>query len=959
MLKLTEINTRPHINELGYEMISDQLWEYLYSQPISERPKLDKITQAQIKAGFEGFEGYKFPPDTVGYEGFDVKLPQFEGQLTDHIDKLAQAKWGPVKAQLLDFLKGGIPEMPSQLIYQPGWTRYQPTGQPVPAEDSLTFDFFDDSEPTPVGFQIDRVEYPIESTMVFDVETFVKAGNGPVMAVAVTNQAWYFWLHPAVASSNLLYIEQLIKLGSGKLIINHNPKFDSARVQETYDLGLGDQRNIWLDTISMHMAVCGMSSKQRVPYKQYLNGSQTFASKWAQHTTTNSLVAVYNHHVKPLKPLTSEDKLSRNLFVVATDVQQFREALDELSWYTLKDGLYTYKLAQALVPKYFISQPHIVSFGGMCLLSRSFLPVITNWNSHLLNIEKTYSQTKKQLRANLSRIAKLWAEAYQTGKLTDERVKSDPWMSQLDWTPAKTGATKGLPLWYRKVRSKGIGTSSRLAPVLLKMTWLGQPIVCHPTHKWIYKLAPDMPEGPTSISLKVGVPGPSMHFGPGLYAKIPHKKGDQKNVGSPLAKDYIEAIETGLLGSSNPKAAEFLRAAKSIAYWTSMRKRAFDYHPQVCTYPDGTKGLMIEPTLLAAGTTSRRCVEGLWLTVSSAKKDIVGSELKGLVRTISWDKELPEDAPGNYKMVGADMDAQELKIASCYADAYLHGVFGSSPMGYTQLLGDKDKKTDGHSLLANFLAMARDIAKNLNFQMLYLSGTKGCAMTIKSQRPDLTEADCTNKANAALKLRRGSKVYNRSSRGGSDYVYKGGTDSWAYNLMMALCNRKSLPSHLRHLQTDGLPRTPMLGSAMSEAILEANCGGDYLTSRANWTIQSSGVDLLHACLVIQDYLFGGLELDAQFQFSYHDEYWNLAHAKDQLKAAWVMQVAHLWSWTYFFTRLGFKDIPYQYMFFSGVNIDTCFRKEVYQSQETPSSQLEVPPGQMFKPIHLSQLNQLL
>jgi DNA polymerase gamma 1 len=151
----------------------------------------------------------------------------------------------------------------------------------------------------------------------------------------------------------------------------------------------------------------------------------------------------------------------------------------------------------------------------------------------------------------------------------------------------------------------------------------------------------------------------------------------------------------------------------------------------------------------------------------------------------------------------------------------------------------------------------------------------------------------------------------------------------------------------------------MLGSAMSEAILEANCGGDYLTSRANWTIQSSGVDLLHACLVIQDYLFGGLELDAQFQFSYHDEYWNLAHAKDQLKAAWVMQVAHLWSWTYFFTRLGFKDIPYQYMFFSGVNIDTCFRKEVYQSQETPSSQLEVPPGQMFKPIHLSQLNQLL
>lgn len=281
-------------------------------------------------------------------------------------------------------------------------------------------------------------------------------------------------------------------------------------------------------------------------------------------------------------------------------------------------------------------------------------------------------------------------------------------------------------------------------------------------------------------------------------------------------------------------------------------------------------------------------------------------------------------------------------------------------MGYTQLLGDKDKGTDGHTLLANFLKMSRSIAKNLNFQMLYLSGTKGCAMTIKSQRPDLTEAECTDKANAALKLRRGSKVYTRSnSKLAAKYLYKGGTDSWAYNFMMALCNRKQLPAHLRHLQTDHLPRTPMFSSAMSEAVLEANCGDDYLTSRANWTIQSTGVDLLHACLVIQDYLFNSLKLDAQFQFSYHDEYINLAHARHQLQAAWCMQVAHLWSWTYFFTRLGFKDMPYQYSFFSGVNIDTCFRKEVYQSQITPSCQLEPAPGQMFKPTDLAQLNSQL
>ena len=279
-------------------------------------------------------------------------------------------------------------------------------------------------------------------------------------------------------------------------------------------------------------------------------------------------------------------------------------------------------------------------------------------------------------------------------------------------------------------------------------------------------------------------------------------------------------------------------------------------------------------------------------------------------------------------------------------------------MGYTQLMGDKDKETDGHSLLAKFLNMDRTIAKNLNFQMLYLSGTTGCAMTIKSQRPDLMETQCKAIANSALKLRRGNKKYGKDG----NYIYVGGTDSFSYNLMMALANRKKLPNHLKHLQSDQMPRTPMLGSSMSEAITEANCDGDYLTSRANWTIQSSGVDILHTILCIKDYFFDQLLLDAQFQFSYHDEIWDLVHAKDKLKAAWVAQVAHLWTWTYFFKRLGFKDIPYQYQWFSGVNIDYSFRKEVYSvhpkygpqnSQITPSSDKEVTRGQMHKPIDLA------
>jgi len=275
-------------------------------------------------------------------------------------------------------------------------------------------------------------------------------------------------------------------------------------------------------------------------------------------------------------------------------------------------------------------------------------------------------------------------------------------------------------------------------------------------------------------------------------------------------------------------------------------------------------------------------------------------------------------------------------------------------MGYTQLLGDKDKGTDGHTLLATFLKMSRTIAKNLNFQMLYLSGVLGCAGTIKSQRPELTEAECKSVANKALKLRRGSKVYGKNGT----YKYVGGTDSQAYNFMLQLANREPLPHKLRHLQTDKLPRTPMLSSAMSEAVTESNCSGDYLTSRANWTVQSPGADLLHTMLVLTDHFYTALGLDAQFMFSYHDEIWNLVHAKDVKQATWVGQISHLLAWAYFFQRLNFKDMPYQYMFFSGVNVDKAFRKEVYESQVTISNPTDaLKPGKSYKPTDLAHLPQ--
>ncbi|CAF5017662.1 unnamed protein product, partial [Rotaria magnacalcarata] len=56
---------------------------------------------------------------------------------------------------------------------------------------------------------------------------------------------------------------------------------------------------------------------------------------------------------------------------------------------------------------------------------------------------------------------------------------------------------------------------------------------------------------------------------------------------------------------------------------------------------------------VVSGTVTRRAVEPTWLTASNAQTDRIGSELKAMVQ-----------APSGFCFVGADVDSQELWIAS-------------------------------------------------------------------------------------------------------------------------------------------------------------------------------------------------------------------------------------------------------------------------------------------------------
>lgn len=878
-------------NQLGYNLIPYELHRQLF--PGQPREEMDpwQLKQAQKRLGKVGLEvtDRNTPmlapelPDTGG-------IPPFE-----FVTQIAHKRYGGVFERMESFTQAKLPPFPSKLVIQPGWTRYSATG-------------------------VTQVEYPLEGEMVCDVETYVKGDNFAVMAGAVTSKAWYLWLHPAIVYGDFRYKRELVPVGTGKLIVNHSVKFDAARFLETYRL-FEPSNHLW-DTMAAHQAVCGMSHKQRDSYILYKEGS-FFPGKWVGVTSLQSLVECYNLHVGG--GLTSGDKKLRDVFVKGS-LQDIHEAIQDLSRYCLLDCRYTFELNQALWQKWKRNNPHIISFAGHLIQNTTIYPVASDWQDWIYNVDKVFLQTSQEVSGELNQLATDIHSQWVAGQF---EPANDPWLSGLDWTPGKSGKSKGYAAWYRKAlkpfnKKKGeITLKSDLAPLLLRLLWLGKPVVKISGKGWCFES--DEPE--------------FTHNGKG-YRRIPHKKGTKQNCGNPLGKDYVGywGDDDNTLQSGNNITQEILKKAHSCAYWASIQKRVRQY----LTHPfSDVDALGLCPQWVATGTSSKRAVEELWLTVSGAKRKVIGSETRSKIQ-----------APAGYRLLLTDFDTQELRIAAIYADCWASWGFGYEPgwgqtaLSLSLIIGDKATGDDAHSVLARSQGIDRNLAKSMNFQMLYLCGVTGLMNTIRAHNPKITPEQARAIAKDALEAKRGQTPKGMVR-------YTGGTDSEAYNFMLKLAEGEKLPQELAHLQPDDFPRSPLLGSAMSEAIQNRNTGrGEYANSRANWGIQTTGVDLLHFTTVALEWLFEHYGVKGRYLLSYHDEVGSLVAEEQVKEGARCHQIAHIWAWTALVSRLGFHDLPDSWAWFSGVNVDTVYRKEVTDSILTPSNSQDEPPGICLTPAQV-------
>ncbi|KDE08357.1 hypothetical protein MVLG_01397 [Microbotryum lychnidis-dioicae p1A1 Lamole] len=508
------------------------------------------------------------------------------------------------------------------------------------------------------------------------------------------------------------------------------------------------------------------------------------------------------------------------------------------------------------------------------------------------------------------------------------------------------------PKWYWELDLPGLGLDvsvrKRAVPLLLRLKYRGFPTVHSKQHGWIYRV----PRHEVDALMASNGALKPLEFkslddttlaedAEATYFKLPHPDGEDKNVGSPLSKSFVQAFEDKVLTSDYEIAQDALSLNASCSYWASARERITNQFvvwrgqakvetptpARVAEDPAlrATQGLIL-PQVIPMGTVTRRAVERTWLTASNAKKNRVGSELKSMVR-----------APPGYAIVGADVDSEELWICSVMGDAQF-GLHGATAIGWMTLEGTKSAGTDLHSKTASILGISRDDAKVFNYSRIYGAGVKHAVQLLLKANPTLAADKATELAKNLYAQTKG--VVDRSPAFRRNF-WHGGTESFVFNKLEGIAQSER-------------PRTPALGCGLTDALTKAylpadagraSKGSGFMPSRINWVVQSSGVDYLHLLLVAMEYLTKRYEIDARYMISVHDEIRYLVKEEDKYRAALALQVANLWTRSLFAYRLQMPDLPQGCAFFSAVDVDVCFRKEVNMTCVTPSNPDAIPFGE--------------
>ena len=930
-------NAEKRYNEIGVQQLSTTVHRQIFpGRATVPQPELVELSRDHLRR----HELLGKNQDDTPAIGLDVPLLQ-GATLDEHFQKLGLDGSEPYLSLAKQFVHAHAPQRPRQWIRRSGWTKYN--------SDMTT----------------QQVDAPDESMLSFDVEVMYKESNFAVMACAMSPTTWYAWISPWLLGETDDQT-QLISLGDPskpRIVVGHNIGYDRARVKEEYDLK--QSKNFFIDTMSLHVAVNGMCSQQRPTWMKHKKNrdlrdkmsadhnsvelqtmleskmlSEEEEELWVGRSSVNSLRDVAKFHCG-----VTIDKSQRDYFG-ELDRSGIHDKLDELLDYCAADVSITQRVYSKVFPNFLDVCPHPVSFGALRHLSSVILPVDDSWQQYLDRANETYHTRLEEVQRRLFQLAEQALEVKQE----PSAYNKDPWLAQLDWAgqeirykkakkkgeepvPVARQKKPGAPNWFRDLFVSStspinLTVRTRIAPLMLKLSWDGHPLVWSDLHGWTFRVPYDsaikyttsnVTQADMSDEKNLALKSDYRH----IYFKLPHKDGPTARCASPLAKGYLQYFESGVLSSQFTLAKEALEMNASCSYWISARDRIASQMVVKESDRDaslaGSDQAFILPQIIPMGTITRRSVENTWLTASNAKANRVGSELKAMVK-----------APPGYSFVGADVDSQELWIASLVGDAQFQ-LHGGNAIGFMTLEGTKAAGTDLHSKTAKILGISRNDAKVFNYGRIYGAGLKFAAMLLRQFNPTLSEAQTNEIANNLYKNTKGARTRRKALGPGT--FWRGGTESFVFNKLEEFAEQER-------------PRTPVLGAGITEALMRRFINqGSFMTSRINWAIQSSGVDYLHLLIVSMDYLIRRFNVDARLAITVHDEIRYLVKSEDRYRAAMALQVANLWTRAMFSQQMGIDDLPQSCAFFSAVDIDFVLRKEVDMDCVTPSHPEVIPPGE--------------
>ncbi|KAI8820406.1 DNA polymerase family A-domain-containing protein [Fimicolochytrium jonesii] len=979
----------PRKNGIGIQMISHYLHSTLFpSHKPTQKPWQLALAQQHLSTHNLLNKALDVTPDP------NIDLPPLVGaDMKEHIRVLGEEQAAGYLRLAEGFMREGLPPLPETWRQGPkaeGWVRYDTRKK---------------------SYVTKSVPYPDDDALVFDTEVLYKIGGFPVIAVAASSRYWYAWTTPGLFSGKdpeNFVPRTLIPLGPHdrkRIVVGHHVAYDRARILEEYRLE-GTEFG-FVDTLSMHSAVGGLSTQQRPAWimrkqqdriaklqqgdldgasgevgggdggkaegtaegkrrkkdvgeageaPQSVDGGKEAEAKKEPRpsttrpgvlkptgpdmptleefqepgTTTTSWedVSSLNNmgHIAELYLGEQVDKSVRKDFET-TDPRTVIDNFQELMSYCAKDVDVTHRLFKAIMPRFRAKCPHPASFAGMLHMGKGYLPISDDWNKYVRDSEAKFQEFHQDIHVRLTRLVD---EAVEKGK--DGSWKSDPWLSQLDWTiqeakftkagkPARQQGLPGKPKWYsdlwdKKTGSLNISLRTRITPYLLALQWKKYPLYYISAFGWTYVVPKGevVDGGQDTQRLRFSDKPGERTYDPRAshdtthdYFRVPHPGGDGANCGSPLSKSFMTAFENGTLTSTYEGARHILSLSSQCTYWLSAKQRV---NSQFVIWERDLKGLpggvpkmpegkgygVILPQSITMGTVTRRAVEGTWMTAANAKKNRIGTELKCQVQ-----------APPGYKMVGADVDSEELWIASLLGDAQFN-MHGATAIGFMTLQGSKVNKTDLHTVTGNILGTSRDNAKVFNYSRIYGAGIKYAVQLLLQASPGLAKDVALQKAEQLYRstkgLRsKGRQIWEVDDAKTSVQYYHGGTESFMFN-------------QLERIGTSRRPKTPVLGCEIPSSLMPEFVGPHYMTSRVNWAVQSSGVDYLHLVLVSMSYLTRRLNISTRFMLSIHDEVRFLVKDEHAMLAALCLQISNLWVRAIFAESVGIRDLPSSVAFFS-------------------------------------------